>query len=175
MQPSQPATATGGVRTALSVLAVILAVAAIGINFAISGPAGADGATGPTGPQGPAGADGIDCWDLNQNGVPDVATEDRNGDTVVDVLDCAGPPGISGYERVSVSEYHTGYFVVTAPCPPGTRVLGGGHSWTNGTTDVWFWHSYPTPGGTGWLVEGTVNRGGASSIITAIAVCAFVT
>ncbi len=65
------------------------------------GPAGPQGATGPqgpvgpTGPQGPAGANGINCWDLNQNGVPDPA-EDRNGDMVVDVLDCQGATGPQG-------------------------------------------------------------------------------
>jgi len=57
------------------------------------GPAGADG---PAGPQGPAGADGINCWDLNGNGVPDVATEDLNGDTNVDVNDCTGAQGPVG-------------------------------------------------------------------------------
>lgn len=66
---------------------------------------GQDGATGSQGPQGlpgAAGADGADgsngtaCWDLNENGQKDVATEDINGDTVVDVLDCTGAQGLVG-------------------------------------------------------------------------------
>ncbi len=56
-----------------------------------------------TGPQGipgasvigPAGEDGINCWDLNENGLPD-DEEDINGDGVVDVLDCRGPEGPQG-------------------------------------------------------------------------------
>ncbi len=99
-------------------VAVLLAVAALAVNFVIAGPTGltgaagtngtngtngatgATGATGPTGATGavgatgatgPAGANGISCWDLNQNGVGDVATEDLNGDGVVDVMDCTFP------------------------------------------------------------------------------------
>jgi len=120
------------VSKALSVVAVLLAVVALAINFVVPGPAGVDGTdgadgadgaqgltgqvgpvgptgatgatgaqgpagpAGPAGPQGPAGADGIDCWDLNGNGVPDVATEDLNGDTTVDVNDCTGTQGPVG-------------------------------------------------------------------------------
>lgn len=66
---------------------------------------GQDGATGPQGLQGlqgAVGADGADgsngtaCWDLNENGQKDVATEDINGDTVVDVNDCTGLQGAVG-------------------------------------------------------------------------------
>ena len=41
------------------------------------------------------GEDGVACWDLNTNGIRDEA-EDRNGDGVVDVLDCQGPSGDPG-------------------------------------------------------------------------------
>ncbi len=51
---------------------------------------------GPRGPAGPPGADGISCWDLNGNGMKDLATEDINGDGVVDVADCQGPMGPRG-------------------------------------------------------------------------------
>ncbi len=52
----------------------------------------------PESPQplpGPAGADGVSCWDLNTNGVGD-PEEDRNGDGVVNVLDCQGDTGDVG-------------------------------------------------------------------------------
>ena len=54
---------------------------------------------------GTPGTPGLNCWDLNQNGVPDLATEDLNGDGVVDVLDCRTPTG--AYDPVSL---HKGYF-----------------------------------------------------------------
>ena len=43
--------------------------------------------------QGDPGDPGQACWDLNGNGVPDVGTEDTNGDTNVDIQDCQGAPG----------------------------------------------------------------------------------
>jgi len=72
-----------------------------------TGPTGLTGATGPTGPQGlqgvgtigatgatgPTGDNGTACWDLNDDEVCDLGTEDPNGDGVCDALDCAGPPG----------------------------------------------------------------------------------
>ncbi len=54
-----------------------------------AGAAGTAGSTGPTGSDGSAGTDGLACWDVNGNGVGDVADEDINGDGVVDVSDCA--------------------------------------------------------------------------------------
>jgi hypothetical protein len=39
--------------------------------------------------------DGIHCWDLNGNGIADLAAEDTNGDGDVTVADCQGPPGRS--------------------------------------------------------------------------------
>jgi len=106
-----------GLSRGLSVVAVILSALALVISFAIPGATGPEGAqgvpgeTGPTGsigPQGLAGvngsdgadgadgANGINCWDLNGNGVGDVATEDIDNDGDVDVDDCTGlqgPPG----------------------------------------------------------------------------------
>ena len=67
------------------------------------GEAGADGSQGPAGPQGPpgeAGAQGpagppgepgLACWDLDQDGEPDIA-EDRNLDGLYNTLDCLGLP-----------------------------------------------------------------------------------
>jgi len=84
---------------ALSVVALLLAVVALAINFVVPGPAGAVGATGTNGQNGADGADGtngINCWDLNGNGVPDVPTEDLNGDSAVNVADCTGAQGPTG-------------------------------------------------------------------------------
>ena len=63
-----------------------------------NGPTGPTGAAGPAGPAGTTGANGtngISCWDLNGNGVNDVA-EDINGDGNWDALDCAGAAGPAG-------------------------------------------------------------------------------
>ncbi|OGY91581.1 MAG: hypothetical protein A3B31_00210 [Candidatus Komeilibacteria bacterium RIFCSPLOWO2_01_FULL_53_11] len=57
-----------------------------------AGPQGPTGATGPAGTAGTAGDDGISCWDLDQDGVADIA-EDTNDDNVVNVLDCQGTGG----------------------------------------------------------------------------------
>ncbi len=83
-------------------------VPALLVGFFLAGCEGDDGAagaTGATGPSGPTGSAGINCWDLNQNGVADLATEDLNKDGKVDVLDCRTPSG--GYDAVSL---HKGYF-----------------------------------------------------------------
>jgi hypothetical protein len=71
-------------------------------NTGDTGDTGDTGATGPQGPQGAAGAPGTDganglsCWDLNGNGVGDVATEDLNNDGTVNVLDCEGQLRVYG-------------------------------------------------------------------------------
>ncbi len=115
--PVAPPRGGNGLSRGLSIVAVILSAIALVISFAIPGPEGTpgmdgiDGAAGATGPQGPQGlqgntgatgqqglpgTNGTNCWDLNENGVGDVATEDLNGDTVVDVRDCTGPQGPQG-------------------------------------------------------------------------------
>lgn len=59
-------------------------------------------------------------------------------------------------------------------CPPGTRVLAGGHEWANpngnGTAII---ASSPTEGapGIGWTVNARVDTGGQQNEIFAIAVC----
>ena len=69
---------------------------------------------GGTGPQGPAGDDGANgtngldgqaCWDLNNNGIGD-ASEDADGNGVVNVLDCIGVAvaGAEVFELVGVSD-----------------------------------------------------------------------
>ncbi len=71
----------GNVSLALSIAAIVVALGAVGIGWAIPRPAGSNGAN---------------CWDLNGNGIADPATEDRNGDSLVNVLDCTGPQGPQG-------------------------------------------------------------------------------
>jgi microcystin-dependent protein len=44
----------------------------------------------------PPPEDGLACWDLNENGIGDLPDEDINGDGVVNVSDCQGPPGEDG-------------------------------------------------------------------------------
>ena len=92
----------------LGLIAVILSVMALVLSTVVPRPSGVAGApgevgpVGPTGPRGPAGLQGgpgpagLNCWDLNGNGLGDVATEDRNGDLAVDVLDCTGARGPAG-------------------------------------------------------------------------------
>ncbi len=63
----------------------LIALTACSAVFALAGCEGDDGDDGDPGPQ---GATGLACWDLNENGVPDLPDEDLNGDGVVDVLDC---------------------------------------------------------------------------------------
>jgi hypothetical protein len=59
-----------------------------------AGPTGAAGEDGDNGAQGPAGedgddgADGVACWDVNENGTCDAATEDIDGDGACSALDC---------------------------------------------------------------------------------------
>lgn len=63
------------------------------------GDVGAQGPQGPAGQNGSAGingTNGIHCWDLNGNGVCNLATEDRNGDGVCNVTDCRGDVGATG-------------------------------------------------------------------------------
>lgn len=57
---------------------------------------GDTGAQGPAGPQGPSGPGGLGCWDLDGDGLGQIATEDTNGDGNIDVLDCRGADGLAG-------------------------------------------------------------------------------
>lgn len=60
------------------------------------GARGDPGAQGDPGAPGAGGQAGVACWDQNENGLPDIATEDRNADGEVDALDCLGAAGASG-------------------------------------------------------------------------------
>ncbi len=123
-------------------LIAVLAVACIALGAAgCGGSDGDDGAPGPAGADGADGPAGLACWDLNQNGEPDLVlpdppgTEDLNGDGVVDVLDCNAlanvPPG------GAVEVFHKSYFAEkpyegTDDClachgPIGEDVITTGH------------------------------------------------
>jgi len=70
-------------------LAAVLSVAVLGLALAgCSGDDGNDGAQGPAGQPGADGSNGFNCWDLNENGIPDFPEEDLNGDGEINVLDC---------------------------------------------------------------------------------------
>jgi hypothetical protein len=87
---------------------LVLLASTLLVAVGMAGCEGDDGQAGVAGDPGSPGEDGtpgLNCWDLNQNGVVDLATEDLNKDGVVDVLDCRTPSG--GYDPVSL---HKGYF-----------------------------------------------------------------
>ncbi|MBT8092349.1 MAG: tetrathionate reductase family octaheme c-type cytochrome [Gammaproteobacteria bacterium] len=86
-----------------ALLALIISLGLAGCE----GDDGAPGADGAEGPRGPAGeATVINCWDLNENGVGDLDTEDLNDDGDVNVLDCAAPTA-GAYRGDAL---HKGYF-----------------------------------------------------------------
>ncbi|GJM14916.1 MAG: hypothetical protein DHS20C13_02430 [Thermodesulfobacteriota bacterium] len=74
------------------------------------GPQGAQGNPGPIGATGPAGADGVDgadgaqgpagqaCWDIDNDNVCNLTTEDADGNGTCNVNDCIGPEGPMGLQ-----------------------------------------------------------------------------
>ena len=70
-----------------------------------AGTPGAPGVPGTAGTDGTDGTNGLNCWDLNQNGVADLATEDTDKNGTVDVNDCRAPSG--AYDPAGL---HKGYF-----------------------------------------------------------------
>jgi len=67
-----------------------------------TGDQGPIGNTGSTGLTGPNGSNGTACWDLNNNDLGDIATEDLNFDGSVNVLDCKGAIGPAGPGTIMV-------------------------------------------------------------------------
>jgi len=88
-------------------LPIFVAAAMLGLAACSGddGKDGTDGAPGTPGTPGTAGASGLNCWDLNQNGVADLATEDTDKNGTVDVNDCRAPSG--AYDPAGL---HKGYF-----------------------------------------------------------------
>jgi hypothetical protein len=65
-------------------------------NPGTPGQDGDDGTPGANGTNGAAGSAGLACWDLNGNGMCDVAQEDKGTDGMCTVADCQGPAGATG-------------------------------------------------------------------------------
>jgi hypothetical protein len=135
------------------------------------GPVGPQGATGPHRPAGPKG-------DTGPNG--DTGPPGPKGDTGP-----AGPKGEKGdtgaagpstprLHEVAVShtfDTNSGEIgTVTASCPSGSKVLGGGGRVTTDTGRVGLSASLPTPE-QGWTVTGNRESGSGDATITARAIC----
>jgi hypothetical protein len=122
------------------------------------GPKGDPGAQGLTGPRGPAGAQGP-AGPLGPKG--------DKGDT-----GSPGGPGITGYTQV-----HNGVqmgaldVTITAQCPPGDSVLGGGAS--SNSKRVTIIASEATADFTGWKLEAAADAPGP--LIAVDAICGVVT
>ena len=88
-------------------LPIFVAAAMLGLAACSGddGKDGTDGAPGTPGTTGSTGTSGLNCWDLNQNGVADLATEDTDKNGKVDVNDCRAPSG--AYDPAGL---HKGYF-----------------------------------------------------------------
>lgn len=84
-EPSTPSTTWHWINTAIGVIAILFALSAFGMSIYNITRSPSDG---PMGLQGFPGVDGDNCWDLNGNGVCDVATEDNNLDGVCTNVDC---------------------------------------------------------------------------------------
>ena len=82
------------------------------------GDAGAQGAKGDTGAQGPQGAHGSNCWDLNDDGLCELATEDVNHDGACSVLDCKGAQGAQGAKGDTGSQGPQGAAGAQGPLGP---------------------------------------------------------
>ncbi len=82
---------------ARTTLIFLLTLSACGGKDGDTGPAGPMGDRGEIGPMGMPGAAGLSCWDVDENGACDIASEDTDGDGACTTADCrvvAGPTGI---------------------------------------------------------------------------------
>lgn len=105
-----------------------MATTRILLPLALLAALGVAGCSGDDGDRGAVGAAGTACWDLNENGVGD-PEEDRNGDGVVDVLDCNAPlPGtnivVSGKVTTDagvLDQFVSVFFVPTGAVPAAQK------------------------------------------------------
>ena len=139
------------------------------------GPQGADGASGPQGPAGPPGLAGLQGptgppgpqGQQGPQGPP--GASGPQGDT--GPIGPTGVPGISQYAHVFKNKQMAGVNdAVTATCPAGTKIIGGGAS--SNSARVTIINSQPTPDETGWLVTATADAAGP--LIAADAICAVI-
>jgi hypothetical protein len=72
---------------------------------------------------------GLACWDLNGNGVFDVATEDQNGNGIADIGDCQGATGAVGPQGPTGAQGIQGPAGLTGPTgatgPQGAQGVAG--------------------------------------------------
>ena len=134
----RPAKSGDGVSRALSTVAVLLAVAALALNFVISGPAGAagangtngaagaNGATGATGAIGPAGAAGATGAAGPQGPTGPMGPAGPTGATgpagPPGPMGPPGPPGIDGAQGPAGAQGPTG---AQGPAGPGALIFYG--------------------------------------------------
>jgi len=111
-------------------------------------PAGARGPAGPTGAQG----------DPGQAGAPGTP----------------GAPGLSGYQQVVASEAASSSSVhtLTADCPPGKVVVGGGARVFSGEGSAFIDESYPDSNTSFYGETRTVSGAAVNHGIVVVAVCA---
>ncbi|HLZ69595.1 MAG TPA: hypothetical protein VKV26_06740 [Dehalococcoidia bacterium] len=84
-----------------------------------------------------------------------------------------GPSGVSGYQVVTASStaVGSGNAIVTASCPAGERVLGGGGASSNGNAQLFA--SFPTSDASGWTAQWHADVH-VTTQLTAYAICAAV-
>jgi hypothetical protein len=118
------------------------------------GPQGIQGEPGPAGAQGPEGEPGA-------QGVPGPAGP----------AGPAGPSGTSGYEIVRAVANVGSNQPITATCPTGKKVLGGGVEIPGGAPGT-IYASIPTSTGDGWI--GGFHQTNITMQLTVHAICASV-
>jgi hypothetical protein len=146
-----------------------------------TGPAGPAGATGPQGPVGPAGAAGP-AGAVGPRGATG-ATGPTGPQGAMGAVGAAGPQGASfaatmcqNISGTAINPSTTSAFnSVTATCPTGTRVVGGGPTFGvwSGTSNCTIYRSSPvgtTAWGCSWVGQNAENCSGASGL-NCVAVC----
>jgi hypothetical protein len=100
------------------------------------------------------------------------------------VVATAGCAGLVGYERVfeerTVLPISSGvaFTVVSATCPAGKKVLGGGFQYTGTTGQVTVIQSFPqyftdaSGNSLSWWQVGVTNTGASAAVVTSWATCA---
>jgi hypothetical protein len=140
---------------------IIVNVPPLPVTVNVSAPAGPQGVqgiqgvSGPTGPQGPAGSQGA---------AGATGTQGPQGP--------AGPSSLATVvaqtSALLLGNVGTGETVVTAVCPSGYVVLGGGYGFGQNVTHV----TQNSPGNGGWVVRAVAGNVNDNDTIFAYAICA---